>query len=221
MRLLDNFRKSDEEIIEEILAKNNIFEGVECTVVLPEKQLRTSGSSGTSKALATFAFGFVGLAATSGFEQNEENREIQTLFQVVKNGVVFKNATMETSDLRIPYEDIIEFEVYVHKRYPSFGKLVLLENKHIIIKFDLNKTKSDILLDHIADIVNERATGDQYEEDGWGIEQVSEESSQFETEQESNSLMDELERLGNMYEKGLLSDEEFTAMKKKLIEGKI
>jgi len=33
--------------------------------------------------------------------------------------------------------------------------------------------------------------------------------------------MDELERLGNMYEKGLLTDEEFTAMKKKLIEGKI
>ena len=29
---------------------------------------------------------------------------------------------------------------------------------------------------------------------------------------------DELERLGNMYEKGLLTDEEFAAMKK-LIEG--
>jgi len=219
MGLLDNFRKSDEKLLEEIIAEYNIFKGVNCTVVLPEKQLRTSGRSGTSKALATFAFGFVGFAATSGFKQNEENREIQTFFQVVKNGVVFKNATIETSDLRIPYEEIIEFEVYVHKKYPSFGKLVLLENKQIIIKFDLNKIRSDLLLDHIADIVNERATGDQYEEDGWGIEQVSEESSQPEVKQESNSLMDELERLGNMYEKGLLTDEEFVAMKKKLIEG--
>lgn len=219
MGLFDNFRKSDEELIEETLAKYNIFEGVKCTVVLPEKQLRTSGSSGTSKALATFAFGFVGLAATSGFEQNEENREIQTLFQVVKNGVVFKNATIETSDLRIPYEEIIEFEVYVHKRYPSFGKIVLLENKHIIIKFDLNKAKSDILLDHIADIVNERATGDQFEEDGWGIEQVSQESPQPEAKHESNSLMDELERLGHMYKEGLLTDEEFALAKKKLLGG--
>ena len=30
--------------------------------------------------------------------------------------------------------------------------------------------------------------------------------------------MDELERLGNMYKEGLLTDEEFTVMKKKLIE---
>lgn len=30
--------------------------------------------------------------------------------------------------------------------------------------------------------------------------------------------MDELERLGNMYKEGLLTDEEFAAMKKKLIE---
>lgn len=38
-----------------------------------------------------------------------------------------------------------------------------------------------------------------------------------ETKHQSN-LMEELERLGNMYEKGLLTDEEFVEMKKKLIE---
>ena len=37
--------------------------------------------------------------------------------------------------------------------------------------------------------------------------------------QESGSLMDELERLGNMYEKGLLTDEEFSIAKKKLLDG--
>lgn len=217
MGLLDNFRKTEEERIEETLSKYNIFEGIECNVILPEIQLKTSGKSGTTKALATFALGFVGYAATSGFEQNEENREIQTIFQVVDNGVVFKNATLQSSDLRIPYEEIIEMEVYVHKRWPSFGKLILLENKPIVLKIDVNKFESDIILEHIAEIINEHATGDEHDESGWGLEQVTEGAA--ETRKESSSLMDELERLGNMYEKGLLTDEEFAAMKKKLIEG--
>lgn len=161
--------------------------------------------------------GFVGYAATSGFEQNEVNREIQTIFQVVDNGVVLKNATLQSSDLRIPYEEIIEMEVYVHKSRPSFGKLILLENKPIVIKLDVTKFESDVILEHIAEIVNEHATGDEHDESGWGLEQVTEET--VEIKQETDSLMDELERLGNMYEKGLLTDEEFSAMKKKLIEG--
>lgn len=37
--------------------------------------------------------------------------------------------------------------------------------------------------------------------------------------QEPHSLMDELERLGNMYKEGLLTDEEFAVMKKKIIKG--
>ena len=220
MGLFDNFKKSEEEIIEETLTKYNIFEGIECTVILPEKQLRTSTKSGVTKGVATFAFGVVGLAATSGFEQNEENREIQTIFQVVENGVVFKNATLEGSDLRIPYEEIIEMEVYEHKQYPSFAKIILLENKPILIKCDVNKFESDIIFDHIAEIVNEHATGEQYDEAGWGIEQVTSATSEpQETKQETGSLMDELERLGNMYEKGLLTEEEFTLAKKKLLEG--
>ena len=69
------------------------------------------------------------------------------------------------------------------------------------------------------DVLNERACGAQFEEAGWGLEHGINEQSEPETKQESNFLMDELERLGNMYEKGLLTDEEFAAMKKKLIEG--
>ena len=74
MGLFDIFKKSEEEIIEETLTKYNIFEGIECTVILPEKQLRTSTKSGVTKGVATFAFGVVGLAATSGFEQNVINK---------------------------------------------------------------------------------------------------------------------------------------------------
>jgi len=74
-----------------------------------------------------------------------------------------------------------------------------------------------ILGNHISTTLNERACGAQYEEKGWGLEHATAEPQ--EAKQESGSLMDELERLGNMYEKGLLTDEEFSAMKKKLLEG--
>ena len=160
---------------EKVLEENNIFEGIECDVVLPEKQLKTSGSSGTKKGIATLAFGIIGWAATSGTSQNEENRIIKTIFQVVDKGIVFKNGSMDGSDIRIPYEEIV----------------------------------------NIANIINERACGAQYEEAGWGIEHGTVEPQ--ETKQESSSLINELERLGNIYEKGLLTEEEFKAMKKKLI----
>ena len=97
---------------------------------------------------------------------------------------------------------------------------VIFANVSTINYSDVNKTKSDIILDHIAEIVNEHATGEQYDEAGWGIEQVTSATSEpQETKQETGSLMDELERLGNMYEKGLLTEEEFTLAKKKLLEG--
>ena len=63
-----------------------------------------------------------------------------------------------------------------------------------------------------------RQLRNKLEEAGWGLEHATNEILQPETKQESNSLIDELERLGNMYEKGLLTDEEFAAMKK-LMEG--
>lgn len=39
------------------------------------------------------------------------------------------------------------------------------------------------------------------------------------TMHETNPIVFELERLGDMYKEGLLTDEEFAAMKKKLIDG--
>ena len=74
-----------------------------------------------------------------------------------------------------------------------------------------------ILGNHILNTLNQRACGAQYEEAGWGLEHATAEPQ--ETKPESGSLMDELERLGNMYKEGLLTDEEFATMKKKLIEG--
>ena len=204
----------EQQRIEEALAKYNIFEGIECEVILPEKQLKTSGSSGAKKGIATFAFGIIGWAATSGTSQNEENRIIKTIFQVVDKGIVFKNGSMDGSDIRIPYEEIVKMEVVTPEKSGNVGVISLLKNKVILVK--LWAIDKEIVLNHISNIINERACGAQYEEAGWGLEHGTVEPQEI--EQESNSLMDELERLANLYEKGLLTDEEFAAMKKKLIK---
>ena len=210
-------KKQKQQEIDETLGEYNIFEGIECEAILPEKQLKTSGSSGKKKAVVTLAFGIVGWAATSGTSQNEENRIITTIFQVVDKGIVFKNGSIDGSDIRIPYEDIIKIEVPDNNNNDRIAIITLLENKHIIINPKIPYFKAKIILDHISNILNERACGAQYEEAGWGLEHATAEPQ--ETKQESGSLMDELERIGNMYKEGLLTDEEFAAMKKKLIGG--
>ena len=200
---------------EKVLEENNIFEGIECDVVLPEKQLKTSGSSGTKKGIATLAFGIIGWAATSGTSQNEENRMLKTIFQVVDKGIVFKNGSMDGSDIRIPYEEIVKMEVVTPEKSGNVGVISLLKNKVIIVK--LWAIDKEIVLNHISNIINERACGAQYEEAGWGLEHATAEPQ--ETKQESGSLMDELERLANLDEKRLLTDEEFSIAKKKLLDG--
>lgn len=96
------------------------------------------------------------------------------------------------------------------------GMITLLKNKRIIINPKRGFTTGKIILNHTSNILNERACGAQYEEAGWGLEHATAEPQEINPENET--LMDELERLVNMYEKGLLTDEEFVTMKKKLIE---
>lgn len=208
--------EKERQRMEKTLEEFNIFEGIECEVIFPEKQLKTSGSSGAKKGLATLAFGVIGWAATSGTSQNEENRVVTTIFQVVDKGIVFKNGSMDGSDVRVPYSEIINMEVIDPDQGSIMGMITLLKNKRIIINPKRGFTTGKIILNHTSNILNERACGAQYEEAGWGLEHATAEPQEINPENET--LMDELERLVNMYEKGLLTDEEFVTMKKKLIE---
>ena len=228
-------RKSHDDCIEEMLAENNVFEGIKCEAVFPNKQLQIATSSGLKKGAATLAFGLVGLAATSSVKHEEKKRKIITTFQIVEKGIVFKKATMNGEDLRIPYENIIKVELLNKniasvkagafnkplsnsKPKPYAFKILLLKNQEIKVFLNhLELYSKSYFLNHIANIINKRAMGAQFEESGWGLEYATAEPT--ETTQESNSLMDDLERLANLYEKGLLTDDEFAAMKKKLIEG--
>ena len=206
-----NNKLSDDDIKDEILTEYNIFEGIECEVQLPEKHI-TSKYGGLGKGLATLGLGLIGYAATTGTK--EVYRKFKTTFQVAEKGIVLKNEGTDGADLRIPYEEIVKAEIYNQQTFRVFIRL--LKNQYILITFGMIK-KPEVLRDHLINIINERACGAQYEEVGWGLEHATAEPQ--ETKQKSGYLMDELERLANLYEKGLLTDEEFEAMKKKLIEG--
>ncbi|WP_346661757.1 SHOCT domain-containing protein [uncultured Methanobrevibacter sp.] len=211
-------KKTDEEIIEETLSEFNIFEGVLCEVTFPEKQLKLISHDGITKGAATLAFGLVGWAATSGIKQDEDNRKLKTIVQVVKKGIVFKNSTKDSKDLRIPYENIVKVEKRKDAPRSSFF-IILLENQviEVWVSCSFNLTYTNIVSNHFVNVLEGRVCGAQYEEAGWGLEHGTVEPQ--ETKQESGDLMDELERLGDMYKEGLLTDDEFKLAKKKLLEG--
>ena len=149
--------------------------------------------------------------------KNEENRNIRTIIQVVDKGIVFKNGSMDGSDIRIPYNQIIKMELFGEKNNNQ-GLLTLLRNKRVIIVPKLlDKKQSEIILTHLMNIINERALGIKYEEPGWGLE-TERIDSDSELVRLDNSQVSELERLTNLFDKGFLTDDEFKNMKKKIIE---
>ena len=197
------------------LEENNVFEGIECEVILPEKQLKTSSKSGTTKGLATLAFGFLGYAAASGTSQNEENRQVETILQIVDNGIVFKNANMDGSDLRIPYGEIVKMMVPEDKKNnQTVGIITLLQNKIILVIPKGNASTKSILLDYIWEIINEKAYGVENEEPGWGL------PSEHKGGKVSydNSDISKLERISVLYEKGHLNEQEFKRIKNRILE---
>ena len=130
MALFGN-KKSEEEIIEETLADNNVFEGVNCNVIFPDTELRISAHDGLTKGVATLTLGIVGWAATSGISQKEKNRVLDTVFQIVEKGIVFKKATKEGKDLRIPYDNIVKIK---SGDVQNHFIIILLENQEVHVR---------------------------------------------------------------------------------------
>ena len=83
-------RKSEEEKITETLTKYNIFEGIDCEVIFPDTQLKIVSHSGLTGGVATLAFGFVGLAATSSIKHKEEKRKLNLIFRLLKRVLYLK-----------------------------------------------------------------------------------------------------------------------------------
>lgn len=140
---------------------------------------------------------------------------METILQFVDNGIVFKNANMDGSDLRISYGEIVKMIVPQDKKNKDMiGIITLLKNKIIIIIPKTLINEKPIVLNHIWDILNERAYGIKNEEPGWGLD------SEYDGNKISydGSDISNLERVSVMYEKGLLDESEFKKLKKGIIE---
>lgn len=219
--------KKEVEKINKIRNKFNIYKGIDCKVQFPQLELILKSHSGLKRGIATFTLGFVGFAATSNVKQEKKHIVKNTQLQIADRGVVFKKVTDDGKDLRIPYDNIISFTVLtqkIGKKGEEFYELLLLENQSLIISFSkqLKGNELEIISQDLVDVINGRATGKDTEEAGWGLDYATNgQSSEVDGEEksaENSSIAGELEKIVQIYEKGLLTDEEFAAMKKKIIE---
>lgn len=213
--------KRKKEKINQIRHQFNIYTGINCKVQFPHQELVLKSHSGLKRGLATFGFGLVGFAATSNVKQEKEYVIKDTQLQIVDKGIVFKKVTDDGKDLRVPYDNIISFTLFAQKNN-KYYELLLLENQSLIVSLtdQLKNNELEIITQDLVDVINGRATGKYYEEVGWGLEsnktpnvQENENSTS-----DANTSIAELEKIVNMYEKGLLTDEEFAAMKSKIIK---
>ena len=224
---INDVESFNEKILKQIHDKFNIYEGIDCKVQFPQKELVLKTHSGLKRGIATLGFGLVGFAATSNIKQEKQYIIKDTQLQIADKGVVFKKVTNAGKDLRIPYDNIISFTVFTQKigrRSKEYYELLLLENQSLFISLPdaLKGNRLEIISQELVDVINGRATGKDTEEAGWGLDYAtnehSSEADNGEKLTKNNSTTEELEKVVQMYEKGLLTDEEFAAMKKKIIE---
>lgn len=206
----------------------NIYKGIKFKIYLPEKEVVIKEKhGGLTKGIVTFAFGLPGYATTTGVKQEKKQKSIITTVQVVDAGVIFKNASEDGRDIRIPFDNIISFKE--HKGGNRIGgfTLTLLENQVFkmyisgIYQKQRKRYGDDLyyVYEHIEEAIDKKATGSLNPEEIKWSSNKNHSNIISENTNEEGYPMDELERLGNMYEKGLLTDEEFSAMKQKLING--
>ncbi len=124
--------------------------------------------------------------------------------------------------MRITYDNIIgaNFEVIY---FDTFIYINLLENQILTIIIDnkeiSNKRESMAYALHhyIIPYINERATGLDYEEDGWGLPSKKEDTEESAENRNESSDFEKLEKLMDMYKEGLLTEDEFKNMKNRII----
>ena len=215
----------EQEKINQIRNQFNIYKGINCKVTFPTEEVVLKSHGGIARTAATLSFGVLGFVATSGVKQQKKKIVKDTTLQIVEKGVVFKKVTDDGKDLRIPYDNIISFTLFNEKigRNNKYYELLLLENQSLIISLSkkLKGNKLEIIAQDLVDVINGRATGKDTEEDGWGLDyakgKAPSEADDKKISSENISTTEELEKVIQMYEKGLLTDEEFASMKKKII----
>lgn len=166
------FGPPDEDLDYEqkLLERHNPYDWVACQVTLPGLELTIESASPWARGFATGAFGLMGLAVTSGVNQSYEHLVLNTHFRIAEKGVVIFQACKDESDLRIPWDNIVQaFYVKTHEGQNSL-RIILLKNQPITIWFNrINLFQSEYI--HysraVARIINEHACGVSPENEGW------------------------------------------------------
>lgn len=240
MGLFDIIKDIKEEnkqrIIDEgqkLIEEHNFYKapGILFKIIFPEKEIILKQRSGLTKGIATITLGLPGYALTSGTKEESQKKSIECFVELVDAGVIFKKAAQNGGDIRIPFENILDFNEVIYHNGARAGhfKMLLTGNQELDWYFkDFYNQKPEkfgdaryLLYEHIEKTIKEQATGNQNPEEVKWLSNSQKQSlniNKSENKETNNDLMKELEKLTVMYEKGLLTDEEFSQFKKKLIE---
>lgn len=199
------------------------------------QQIKNKTSTG-KKVLATMVAGSLGYVATSGIKQENITRKI-------KIDGEYLHINVKISDKHIIYKTYSDNDSHrkFNKNKENITKIVInwpdidyLDTENFLIlkngeALKFPKIDPSLIKNGIEQITNNPSlTIKFFDENYETIEKASMEflielinnkaKSVNETNTTNNSDLDELERIANLYEKGLLTDEEFAIMKNRIIQ---
>lgn len=188
--------------------KNSIFDfdyGIKCNVRMPPREVITS-RGGLTKGAATLGFGLVGMAATSGTKTKVKSEYKPNIRVAVKDqGLLLYKAAPDKSNVNLDWNMIVDCEYKGDKFVKTEDVNIFLVNGHGMgIAANTKHNKKDAGK-QLFEIIQSNMCGS--EADIW--ENTPEENT--------TSDADELLKWHELYEKGVISQEEFEAKKKELL----
>ena len=198
---------------------------------------------GLTKGAATLGFGLVGLAATSGVKTTTETKKIfrsgeYTHFQITFNnrGIVlnsynddspsnsFNSKQGNLNQIGIRYEDVHSFDINNFTLFlesgenfscPSFDLKYVVRGRIKKFTTTYDEEVNNQFINDYADKIYDNVNSIVFELINEQI--ILAKDTKNNNQQQSNVDINGLEKIVSMYEKGLLSDEEFVKMKQNII----
>lgn len=209
-QLLKQREKEEKELNKQRIKnqKDCIFDfdyGINCNVRMPPREV-VSSSGGLTKGAATLGFGLVGMAATSGTKTKVKTEYKPNIRVAVKDqGLILYKAAPDKSNVNIDWNMIADCEYKGEKFVKTEDFNIIFVNGHrmgIVANTKHNKKDAG---KQLYEIVQNNMCGS--ETDAW------------ENNPDENTASDaeELLKWHELYEKGVISEEEFEAKKKELL----
>lgn len=190
--------------------------GIYCLVTLPEFEIKQH--SATTRHAATVYMGLPGLALTSGTQKKP--KVITTFLRMAEKGLVIKKGLNDTADLKISWEQIITVVGLKNK-----FKINLVNGSNIKITIPRGSIPdSKHSARCIISILKPMCKG--VEDEGWSsgknyqsknTAEITAKPEEIVSENEEDPI-NQIKKLNELKEAGILTDEEFKTKKKELLE---